>query len=129
MDNFNKLYNLIMQDYSKDMYSSVYEPLPEEQFDVKVGELFNIAERQIKKNPELLNKIQQKVDYSISKGTDKERSILLHIAGELRVLPISFEEKDIIKTIYNLYGENPDHYMKWVGGQITKMAKNIGLNV
>ena len=117
------------ESYDKDMYSDVYEPWPEEDFDIKVGHMFDMMEREIKKNPELLQTLQSKIDFSLSKGTDKERAIILHIASLLRVQKISFEEQDIIKDFYNLYGEDPDHYMKWVGGEITKMAKKIGLNV
>ena len=117
------------ESYDWDMYSGVYDPMPEEDFDVKVGQIFDVMERQIKKKPELLQTLQSKIEYSINKGTPIERAILLHVLGLLYVQPISFEQKDIIKDLRNYLGEDPDLYLNYVKGDILRMAKNIGVKI
>ena len=114
----------------EDMYGGVYEPCyPGEEFELKVDQLFNMMERQIKKNPKLLDTLQWKIDYSVNKGTPIERAILLHICGLLRVQKISFEEKDLIKNFYNYFGDVNQLKELLSMVPLLKLAQNIGLNV
>ena len=145
MNKFNKLYNIIMEDISggkpqhkvttesydpEDMYGGVYQPVyPGEEFELKVDQIFNMMERQIKKNPKLLEQLQAKIDYSLNKGQPLQKTILLHVCGLLRVQNISFEQKDLIQDFYNYFGD--DQKLKELLSLVPlcKLAQNIGLNV
>lgn len=114
----------------EDMYGGVYEPeFPGEEFELKVDQLFNMMERQIKKNPKLLDTLQWKIDYSVNKGTPIERAILLHICSLLRVQKISFEQKDLIQDFYNYFSDDKELKELLSLVPLLKLAQNIGLNV
>lgn len=123
--------SVVKQSYDPaDMYSGVYEPCyPGEEFELKVDQLFNMMERQIKKNPKLLDTLQWKIDYSVNKGTPIERAILLHICALLRVQKISFEQKDLIQNFYNYFGDVEELKELLSLVPLRKLAQNIGLNV
>lgn len=132
MNRFNELYNkIIEQSYDpEDMYGGVYEPeFPGEEFELKVDQIFNAMERQIKKNPKLLEQLQDKIDYSLDKGQPLEKTILLHICGLLRVQKISFEQKDLIQDFYNYFGDVNQLKELLSLVPLRKLAQNIGLNV
>lgn len=113
----------------KDMYSGVYEPWPEEDFDIKVGQIFNIAERQIKRRPQILTQIQSDLDGFTGRKMELARAILLSVVRNLNKIRLGFDDKDILNGIQQYLGSNLNHFLQMTTGEIIRMAKNIGVNV